>query len=791
LITSMSDTSMFPNDFADSIDFEKSKLEKNELYLLSYEEKMKRVGQHSNCKENNCICNSWKSLEVNQVTDSNYTPEINNFNLLTSKCKTCNHTLAQHVQQLKGASIAEINKVLDIIVDLKNLIKMVQLSQHSIKSNFFLVHRWLASCIDKNMKPIIPLGKIGLPSPSGTASINKGLSNFVIYKFGHLSLKEIQLMMELSKTFISFLNEDCIEMPDSIKNVTNNYRNKFTKWCCYCRIPRICGCLPLYNMTDIFGKEFFKEIFPRARRRILEAIRSDKANISAEKKMNFLSHLPRFLAVLEEELNSEDSPLWDEDFTQAPAHLPLPSPMSNDSSHDIFSPGLSPGNPASLGSIFGLSSPTSNILLSSVESNPSANHVTFSRSEKRRLAEVDSVMSSEDLKRFKFDFSTDAQVMINSSDQSLKTLNEVLTSVQTSDADINDVTPKNAQSRDEIARSQERLGVIEFHVIAVYKMTSQTKRWLLQAQNVFSRQLPRMPRDYIARLVFDNRHRTLVLVKQDRVIGGICFRLFPTQRFSEVVFCAVTANEQVKGYGTHLMNHLKEYHIKQGIYHFLTYADVHANGYFQKQGFSKIIKLPRSAYAGYIKDYEGANLMGCELNPRIPYTLFSTVIPKQKLMLKKLMERKEVDIETVMPGVLKWDEGMKIEDIPGLSETGYKSLKNRSFQDIPDDVESLKTPLEIVIKSLKSHKKSWPFLAPVDPLDAPSYYDVIINPMDLQTLEENLKSGLYSTRQSFIDDVIKIFDNCREFNSEQSPYYACADELENHFFKYLKKLKLR
>ena len=68
----MSDTSMFPNDFADSIDFEKSKLEKNELYLLSYEEKMKRVGQHSNCKENNCICNSWKSLEVNQVTDSNY-----------------------------------------------------------------------------------------------------------------------------------------------------------------------------------------------------------------------------------------------------------------------------------------------------------------------------------------------------------------------------------------------------------------------------------------------------------------------------------------------------------------------------------------------------------------------------------------------------------------------------------------------------------------------------------------------------------------------------------------------
>ena len=33
------------------------------------------------------------------------------------------------------------------------------------------------------------------------------------------------------------------------------------------------------------------------------------------------------------------------------------------------------------------------------------------------------------------------------------------------------------------------------------------------------------------------------------------------------------------------------------------------------QGFSNSIKLPKSAYLGYIKDYEGATLMGCELHP--------------------------------------------------------------------------------------------------------------------------------------------------------------------------------
>lgn len=38
-----------------------------------------------------------------------------------------------------------------------------------------------------------------------------------------------------------------------------------------------------------------------------------------------------------------------------------------------------------------------------------------------------------------------------------------------------------------------------------------------------------------------------------------------------------------QGYGTHLMNHLKEYHIKHNILYFLTYADEYAIGYFKKQ----------------------------------------------------------------------------------------------------------------------------------------------------------------------------------------------------------------
>ena len=84
-------------------------------------------------------------------------------------------------------------------------------------------------------------------------------------------------------------------------------------------------------------------------------------------------------------------------------------------------------------------------------------------------------------------------------------------------------------------------------------------RRLVGLKNIFSRQLPNMPKEYIARLVLDRRHRSVAIVRRDgAVLGGVTYRPFgPPQRFGEIAFCAVTANEQVKGFGTRLMNHTK------------------------------------------------------------------------------------------------------------------------------------------------------------------------------------------------------------------------------------------
>ena len=84
---------------------------------------------------------------------------------------------------------------------------------------------------------------------------------------------------------------------------------------------------------------------------------------------------------------------------------------------------------------------------------------------------------------------------------------------------------------------------------------------LIALKNIFSKQLPNMPREYIARLVLDQRHRSVAIVRRRRnVVGGITYRPFHQQRFGEIAFCAVTANEQVKGFGTRLMNFTKVLH---------------------------------------------------------------------------------------------------------------------------------------------------------------------------------------------------------------------------------------
>ncbi|KAM3408040.1 hypothetical protein ACQJBY_001364 [Aegilops geniculata] len=155
--------------------------------------------------------------------------------------------------------------------------------------------------------------------------------------------------------------------------------------------------------------------------------------------------------------------------------------------------------------------------------------------------------------------------------------------------------------------------------------------WLVGLKNIFARQLPNMPKEYIVRLVMDRTHKSMMVIRNNNVVGGITYRPYASQRFGEIAFCAITADEQVKGYGTRLMNHLKQHaRDADGLTHFLTYADNNAVGYFVKQGFTKEITFDKERWQGYIKDYDGGILMECKIDQKLPYVDLATMIRRQR-----------------------------------------------------------------------------------------------------------------------------------------------------------------
>uniref|UniRef100_G3NV03 Bromodomain PHD finger transcription factor n=1 Tax=Gasterosteus aculeatus aculeatus TaxID=481459 RepID=G3NV03_GASAC len=101
------------------------------------------------------------------------------------------------------------------------------------------------------------------------------------------------------------------------------------------------------------------------------------------------------------------------------------------------------------------------------------------------------------------------------------------------------------------------------------------------------------------------------------------------------------------------------------------------------------------------------------------------------------------------------------------------------------DYEGLKR----ILRSLQSHKMAWPFLEPVAPNDAPDYYRVIKEPMDFSTMETRLQKRHYHKLTEFVADVTKIFDNCRYYNPNDTPFFQCAEQLEAFFVQKLKGFK--
>lgn len=337
---------------------------------------------------------------------------------------------------------------------------------------------------------------------------------------------------------------------------------------------------------------------------------------------------------------------------------------------------------------------------------------------------------------------------------------------------------------------EEREGKIEFRVVN-NDNTKENLMVLTGLKNIFQKQLPKMPKEYIARLVYDRSHLSMAVIRKPlTVVGGITYRPFNNREFAEIVFCAISSTEQVRGYGAHLMNHLKDYvRATSDIKYFLTYADNYAIGYFKKQGFTKEITLDKSVWMGYIKDYEGGTLMQCKMLPsRLRYLDLAKILLLQKAAIEKKVKMRSKS-HVVRPGLQIFksskDVSLKPEDIPGLIESGWLEEMDKLSQ------KPKRGPhynfMVSLLAELMNHPSAWPFATPVNKDEVGDYYDVIKEPMDLSTMELKLENDKYESFDQFLYDARLIFNNCRSYNAESTTYYKNANKLEKFLYNKIKE----
>uniref|UniRef100_A0A1B6DZV6 histone acetyltransferase n=1 Tax=Clastoptera arizonana TaxID=38151 RepID=A0A1B6DZV6_9HEMI len=761
---------------------------KQQVYNWPTNKKLLKLAIYSACQNEGCKCTGWKSSSQHLKSSSrvDVAQPLANF---SDPCHNCNHVLVSHVSHLSSLSDDEYKRLLGMVIDVENIfMSMHREEDDDTKRVYYYLFKMLRKCIVEVSKPTIeaPLGQPPFERPN----IARAITNFVSHKFGNTPQKTI--MYDLAKMLLHCLNHWNFETPHSRKQVASAdeitaYEVNYTRWLVFCHVPVFCDSLPHFETTLVFGRTLLQAVFKSVRRQLLDKCHSEQDRMPPEKKVLVLKHFPKFLSLVEEEIYSSNSPIWDPEFKPAAITSHLQAALDNKGAQSVRRGQFEKLNVP----------PNEKDTFTTVTLTPGRKKIvrndTLQIGEKR---EGDQVIRSPESKRRKVENdSTD--------DIPHETVAEIIATISDPQhtSSLSAVFQENfRRPRDEKAKMEEANGIIEFVLVGnslTQKVSKQTMLWLIGLQNVFSHQLPKMPVEYISRLLFDPQHKTLALIKDKQPIGGICFRIYPDQGFTEIVFCVVSSHVQVKGYGTHLMNHLKDYHVRNGVLHFLTYADQNAIDYFRKQGFSKDIKLSRSVYQGYIKDYVGAMLMHCQLNSRIVYTEFISVVRKQKEIIKRLVEQRKQDVQKIHPGLTCFREGVRsipVESIPGLRETGFKPFARNTrvskINEESSDPETLMKTLKIVLNSIKNHGLAWPFQKPVDKKEVPDYYDLIKYPMDLKTISDRLKAGYYSTRKLFIADMTRIFTNCRTYNSPNTEYCMCANTLEKYFQTKMKELGL-
>ncbi|GBC08089.1 hypothetical protein RclHR1_00790039 [Rhizophagus clarus] len=88
--------------------------------------------------------------------------------------------------------------------------------------------------------------------------------------------------------------------------------------------------------------------------------------------------------------------------------------------------------------------------------------------------------------------------------------------------------------------------------------------------------------------------------------------------------------------------------------------------------------------------------------------------------------------------------------------------------------------VNMILHEINNHRFASVFQNPIREQDAPGYYDIVKQPMDLKSLKRRLREGTIHDTDSFHRDLMLMFMNASVFNREETDIHQMALEMKDY-----------
>uniref|UniRef100_A0A3B4YW71 Protein polybromo-1 n=1 Tax=Seriola lalandi dorsalis TaxID=1841481 RepID=A0A3B4YW71_SERLL len=172
-------------------------------------------------------------------------------------------------------------------------------------------------------------------------------------------------------------------------------------------------------------------------------------------------------------------------------------------------------------------------------------------------------------------------------------------------------------------------------------------------------------------------------------------------------------------------------------------------------------------------EYESVDQMETDLNLMFEnakrYNMPNSSIYKRAFRLQQIMQAKRRDL-------LRRDD----EDGDSILSSDAGSVKRKSHKKNvkKNRMKALYASVTEAREAGTNRRLCDLFMVKPSKKDYPDYYNVILEPMDLKTIEHNVRNERYATEEALMEDMKLMFRNARHYNEEGSQVYNDADVLE-------------